>query len=126
MKKITRKLLPYFLGFLSLITFGQNSLNSQVFVGVINASDPDSGQSLTFKIIAGNADTFFSIHPATGTLMVKPSAFDSFFSQRTWTLTVAVTDNDKFNPQSSSATILVTLKRDALSGKIMTEIAKGD
>ncbi len=126
MKKITHKLLPYFFGLLSLISFGQNSLNSQVFVGVINASDPDSGQSLTFKITAGDTEKFFSIHPSTGTLSVKPSAFDSFFSQRTWTLTVAVTDNDKFNPQSSSATILVTLKRDALSGKIMTEIAKGD
>jgi hypothetical protein len=126
MKKITRKLLPYFFGLLSILAFGQNNLNSQVFVGVIKAADPDTGQTLTFRISSGNSENFFTVHPTNGTLSVNPSAFDTFFAQRTWILSITATDSDKLKPQSTTASIQVTLKRDALSGKMVSEIAKGD
>ena len=39
-------------------------------VGSIHAADPDSGQTLTYSLGAGNTGNAFSIHPATGEIRV--------------------------------------------------------
>lgn len=121
----TRKTLLLIFILLTLWTNAQNPGQNQVFIGVVNASDPDSGQSLTYSITSGNTAKFFSIDPGNGILTVHPSVFATFSGQRVWKLTVTVADNDKKHPLTSVATITVILNKDALNGKIVVPVATG-
>jgi len=77
-------------------------------LGTIVANDPDSGQSHTFAITAGNTGGAFAINPATGQITVAtPSALD-FETTPTFNLTVQATDNGS-PVLSGSATVVVNL-----------------
>ncbi|NVO18846.1 MAG: cadherin repeat domain-containing protein [Bacteroidetes bacterium] len=102
----------------------QNQQVKMINVGIVEATDPDSGQNLTYRIISGNSEKFFSIDPVAGMLRVKQSAYSTFAGQRTWQLTVNVSDNDASKPLSSSAVIQVTLKKDLLNRNTVPIITK--
>lgn len=42
-------------------------------IGIVQASDPDPGQTLTFSIVAGNTFGIFGIDPTTGAILVNIS-----------------------------------------------------
>ena len=54
-------------------SIAENSPNGQQ-VGVVVASDPDAGQTLTYSIISGNTNNAFAINAGTGALSVNNSA----------------------------------------------------
>jgi len=61
-------------------------------VGVVSGSDPDTGDTLTWSILSGNASGAFSLNSATGELTVaSPSTLD-FETTPTYTLNVQIQD----------------------------------
>lgn len=73
-------------------------------VGIVQASDPDAGDTITFSIISGNQSGAFSIDSSTGAIAVADSAALDFESATTFNLTVLVTDN-----HGASVTGIVTV-----------------
>ncbi len=77
-------------------------------VGIVQASDVDLSQHLTYLITGGNAGDAFAIDPHTGLLSVSnPSVLD-YETNPLSTLTVTVSD-DGVPSHSNSATITVAL-----------------
>lgn len=62
-------------------------------VGVVSASDPDVGQSLTYSIVGGNINNAFAINPATGALTVANVAAIDFEATPVFNLQIDVADN---------------------------------
>jgi uncharacterized protein VirK/YbjX len=79
--------------------------NSTV-VGTVQGTDPDSGDSLTYSITAGNSLAAFAINSQTGAITVANSNLLVLATHPTWPLTIKVTDNHGAN---SSATVTVNL-----------------
>jgi hypothetical protein len=75
-------------------------------VGTVLASDPDSGNVLTYSITAGNTNSAFSINSSTGVLSVNSSA--ALAANTTFSLTVTVTDGGML---SASATVTVNVNK---------------
>lgn len=75
-------------------------------IGKVIASDPDSGQTLSYSIIQGNSSGMFSIIPTTGEIIAN-TGIDTTVDQ-TIILGVKVTD-DGFNPLSSTATVTINI-----------------
>jgi hypothetical protein len=74
-------------------------------VGIVVASDPDAGQTLTYSIVSGNTNGAFSIDALTGVLSVaNGAALTVDFS-----LVVKVQDNG-VGELSSQATIAIEVK----------------
>jgi Ca2+-binding RTX toxin-like protein len=63
------------------------------FVGQVNASDPDAGQTLSYAITAGNVGNAFAIDPVTGAISVANPVALNFEVEPSFTLTVEVTDS---------------------------------
>lgn len=74
----------------------------------IVARDQDVGQSLSFKIIGGNAGETFTIHPQTGLITVKNPAALDFETASPFNLTIAVSD-DATPSLTSTANLMVKL-----------------
>jgi hypothetical protein len=85
----------------------ENSGNGTV-VGTVAASDPDSGQALSYQITAGNTGGAFAVDGSTGQITVANGAALDFETTLAFTLTVQVTDNGSPAP-SSTATITINL-----------------
>ncbi len=77
-------------------SIAENSANGQQ-VGVVVASDPDAGQTLTYSIISGNTNNAFAINANTGALSVNNSAALNFEAITTFGLTVRAQDNGQGN-----------------------------
>ena len=77
-------------------------------VGAVIASDPNSGQALTYSITSGNTSNAFSINATTGVLTVANSQILNFESVASFQLIVRATDNGTGNLWSQ-ATVTVTL-----------------
>jgi hypothetical protein len=77
-------------------------------VGNVIASDPNSGQVISYSIIAGNTNAAFSIDPASGTITVNNTAALNFETSPVFELVIAVQDNGTIS-LSSQATITITL-----------------
>ena len=107
----------------SIYSTAQETEFKSDFVGVVKAFDQDSGQTLIYKVIAGDPDNFFSIDPRNGAITVNRSAYSTFTRKRTWKLTVAVVDSGEKKPLTSKATITVVLKKDTQDRKIDAKIA---
>lgn len=88
-----------------VFTIDEGSANGTV-VGLVVASDPDAGNSLSYSITGGNANGAFAINPTTGMLTVSNSAALNYASNPTFSLTVQVTDSGNL---SASATVTVNL-----------------
>ena len=85
----------------------ENRVNGTA-IGTVAASDPDSGQTRTFAITAGNTNNAFTINATTGVLTVNNSAALNFESTPTFSLTITATDNGT-PAKSGSATVTVNL-----------------
>jgi len=76
-------------------------------IGDVEASDPDSDETITYSITGGNASGYYTIEPNTGTLSVNnPDYFNT--APRDDMLTIKVTDDGPLN-LSSEAIITVSL-----------------
>jgi len=75
-------------------------------VGTVVASDPDSGNVLSYSITAGNTSSAFSINASTGVLSVSNSA--ALATNTTFGLTVTVTDGGGL---SAFATVTVNVNK---------------
>jgi MYXO-CTERM domain-containing protein len=73
-------------------------------VGLVVASDPDAGNTLTYIITGGNTGNAFSINAGTGVLSVNTAV--SYTSNKTFSLSVRVTDNGML---STTATVTVNV-----------------
>lgn len=78
------------------------------FIGNVVASDPNSGQTLTYTITAGNTSNAFAINLLTGSLTVNNPLILNYEYIQTFSLTVRVTDNGA-GSLWSQATIIVNL-----------------
>ncbi len=77
-------------------------------VGIATFTEPDTGQTPTFAITAGDATGAFAVDPLTGEMTVANPASLDFETTAGFTLTVQVTD-DGVPPLSDSATITLHL-----------------
>ncbi|KAF0195991.1 MAG: cadherin [Bacteroidetes bacterium] len=85
----------------SLVQYSSNG----TIAGTVVASDPNSGQTLTYAITAGNTGSAFSINASTGTITVSNS---TGLSPQIFSLTVRVTDNGSPSLYSQ-ATVTITV-----------------
>jgi len=86
----------------------ENSINGTI-VGTVVASDPNSGQTLTYALLSGNTNGAFSINASSGVLAVANSAALNYEALPSFTLVIKVQDNGA-GTLSSTATITVTIK----------------
>jgi len=77
-------------------TANENSANGTL-IGTLVASDPNSGQSLTFSIISGNTNNVFSVNSVNGNLLVNNSLALNYEYLQVFSLVVRVTDNGTGN-----------------------------
>jgi hypothetical protein len=82
-------------------SIAENSPNGQQ-VGIVIATDPDAGQTLTYSIISGNTNNAFAINSTTGTLTVNTSSALNYEVITTFGLTVKVQDNGEGNLYSQA------------------------
>jgi MYXO-CTERM domain-containing protein len=76
-------------------------------VGTVTASDPDSGNVLSYSLaVAGNTGSAFSINPTSGAISVNNNA--ALAANTTFSLTVTVTDGGGL---SASATVTVNVNK---------------
>lgn len=86
----------------------EGSANSTA-VGTVLASDPDSGNVLSYSLaVAGNTNNAFSLNPTTGVLSVNNSAALVYATNPTFNLTVTVTDGGGL---SATATVTVNVNK---------------
>ncbi|MCY2925939.1 MAG: cadherin domain-containing protein [Planctomycetota bacterium] len=81
----------------------ENSDNG-TFVGTVNATDSDAGDSLTYAITGGNVGGAFVIDSETGEITVADGSKLNFEARANYTLTVLVTDSAD---GAATATIIV-------------------
>ena len=62
-------------------------------LGTVPAFDPDTGDTITYAITAGNTNAAFAINPTTGEITVNDATKIDFEALAAYTLTVTVTDN---------------------------------
>ncbi len=74
----------------------ENASNGEV-VGVVEATDPDAGQSLTFEILEGNDDGTFEINGSSGEIIVNDNSGLSSSQNPSYELLVRVTDDGEGN-----------------------------
>ncbi len=82
-------------------------------VGTVSATDPDSGDTLTYSIISGNEDGKFTIDGTTGEITVE-GALDRETAD-TYTLTVEVDDG---NGETATVTVTIAVVEAVCSGGI--------
>jgi hypothetical protein len=85
----------------------ENSANGTI-VGTVIASDPDAGQTLTYKILSGNTNNAFALNFSTGIITVANSNALNYETTPTFTLVVKVQDNG-IGSLSSQALITINL-----------------
>ena len=90
-----------------LFSIPENSANGTT-IGNIVASDPDAGQTKTFSIVSGNANSAFAINASTGALTVANYSSLNYEVTPNFPLSIKVQDNGISN-LSSQATITVSL-----------------
>ncbi|GAB4311654.1 MAG: hypothetical protein Kow00127_01700 [Bacteroidales bacterium] len=89
--------------------------NIKLDVGIVDANDPDIGQSLTWEIVSGNDRNIWSIEAETGELsLINPYEL-SPFEINNYPVTVSVTDNGT-NTLSATATVLIHVNITATPG----------
>ncbi|KAF0201999.1 MAG: outer membrane adhesin-like [Bacteroidetes bacterium] len=88
-------------------SINENSPNGTL-AGTVIASDPNSGQTLTYSIIGGNTGGAFNINASNGNLTVGNTTLLNFEVNPVFNLTVRVTDNGSGNLWSQ-ATVTVNL-----------------
>ncbi len=86
-------------------TLNENSANG-MNVGRVIATDPDSGQVLTYSISGGNTGNAFAIDANTGLITVAGSL--DYETQQSYALTVTATDNGT-GSLSATAKVNITL-----------------
>lgn len=78
---------------ISTACFGQFNPAKYWNVGSIYAADPDLGdEEIVWSITSGNTSGRFVILPCSGLVRVDTLAYDSFITQKTFTLTFKVSD----------------------------------
>lgn len=89
-------------------TFSVNERSpTGTIIGNIVATDPDSGQSLTFKIESGNENDVIQLDTLNGELTVKDSTWFDFKINQELVCMVSVCDNDRVQPFKSYALITI-------------------
>lgn len=78
-------------------------------VGIVSATDPDSGQQLSYSILQGNVNNAFEIDPVTGQITVANAAAIDFEASPEFQLLVRVSDNGE-NALSDTAIVTITLQ----------------
>jgi len=101
----------------------ENSVAGTV-VGTVVASDPDTGQTLTYALVAGGSGRF-NLNSATGALTVAVGAILDFETTPFYDLTIAVTDSGTPTLQAQ-ATIRVNLRDVVELPTIRIDVVPGD
>lgn len=78
-------------------------------IGVVEASDGDPGQILTYEIFNGNDEGAFRIDRTYGTLKVADDTQLDYESKTEYTLTLIVSDNHEKYPKEDIATLRVNI-----------------
>jgi putative intracellular protease/amidase len=91
----------------SVMQVSENS-TAGTWVGTVNASDPDVGQTLSYSIVGGNTNGAFAIDAASGVITVDNAATLDFEAYPVFQLQILVSD-DAEAPLSDTATITVEL-----------------
>ena len=75
-------------------------------IGIVTASDPDAGQTLSYSISSGDPTNVFAINPSSGEIRVNDSSQLDMLVTPSYTLLVEVTD-DGGPPRTAAATITI-------------------
>ncbi len=88
-------------------SINENLTNSSV-VADLDASDNNSGDTVTFSILSGNTGGAFAINPSTGVISVANSAALNFETNPIFSLTIQAADN-AVTPGTSTTNVIVNL-----------------
>ncbi len=89
-------------------TFSVNERSQTgTIIGKIVATDPDSGQSLSFRIESGNENQVIQLDTLSGELSVKDSTWFNYDINQELVCMVSVCDNDSVQPFKSYALITI-------------------
>ena len=78
-------------------------------LGVVQATDEDSEQELTYRISGGNESEIFAIDPVNGSITVLDPTHLDYESDTTLVITISVVDSHEDNPLESTVTIRIDL-----------------
>lgn len=118
MEKVPAKLLLLILIVAgSFQVFPQSTGKPSADPQIVQASGPDSGQIIYYRITSGNYKNYFTVDKK-GMLKVNAEIYKSFILKRTFELNVSVTDNDQLHPLSCNTFVKITLRKSTL-GKIL-------
>ncbi len=81
-------------------------LTNNEFIGQLFASDPDTGQKLSYSIVQGNEAGLFKLNPETGEVFANQAI--SVNSNETFTFVVQVTDDHQM-PLSAHANVTIQI-----------------
>ncbi|HPF65789.1 cadherin domain-containing protein, partial [Lentimicrobium sp.] len=73
--------------------YAEYSSPEGTLVGVIEATDPDQGQLLSYEFLDGNADNIFNLHPFTGEISINNSNALRISNVGQYNMVVKVSDN---------------------------------
>lgn len=62
-------------------------------VGSVSATDPDTGQTITYSITSGNTNGVFAINSATGAIRIANTTYFDYELQSAYNLVIRATDN---------------------------------
>jgi len=95
---------------LSLLASAQFNPGKYWPVGFVQASDEDAGSELVYSITAGNTGGYFVVMPCQGIVKVDTAAYATFTLQRTWNLTIKVTDMEGNYIKTTGKVVLKKVK----------------
>lgn len=80
---------------------------TETLIGTVAGTDPDSGDSLYYKITGGNDDNIFDLDPLTGQITVANSSKLDYEDTTSHTLNIKVTDSEG-SEDTGTVTVNVT------------------
>jgi parallel beta-helix repeat protein len=104
-------------------SINENAENGEI-VGSIIASDPDSGQTLTYSIISGNTNNAFFLNPSIGVLSVNNSTALNPQVSPSFSLIIKVQDNgtNSLSNQAIITIVLTSINACSASGSITYQV----
>lgn len=95
-------------------TIAENS-PSLFSVGSVSATDPNTGQTISYQILSGNVDNAFSISTTTGEITVTNGSLLNYNNHSVYDLVVEATDNGEI-PLTTTTSVTINISKNRSSG----------
>jgi PKD repeat protein/uncharacterized protein YjdB len=94
----------------NFFTLNENAPNKSI-VGVLSAFDPDAGQKIKYKMIAGNKGSAFFLNDTSGVITVADSTLINFTTNPEFNITVVASDRYYEGELTDTAVIIIKISQ---------------